>query len=110
MVNAFGMNNYGIPIIGTMRDIENTTKKDLQNWYKSYYQPNNAVVIIAGNFDKDKVKRYIKKYYGSIKNQKHGIPIAPSVEFETKEFFEVYEDVSKPVIFLSFSAMFSNVL
>ena len=102
MINAFGMNNYGIPIIGTMSDIENTTKKDLQNWYKSHYQPNNAVVIIAGNFDKDKVKRYIKKYYGSIKNQKHVISIAPSVDFETKEFFEVYEDVSKPVIFLSF--------
>ena len=102
MINAFGMNDYGIPIIGTMSDIENTTKKDLQNWYKSYYQPNNAVVIIAGNFDKDKVKMYIKKYYGTIKNQKYDISIAPSVEFETKKFFEVYEDVSKPIIFLSF--------
>ena len=102
MINAFGMNDYGIPIIGTMSDIENTTKKDLQNWYKSYYQPNNAVVIIAGNFDKDKVKMYIKKYYGPIKNQKYDISIAPSVVFETKKFFEVYEDVSKPIIFLSF--------
>ena len=102
MINAFGMNNYGIPIIGTMGDIENTTKKDLQNWYKSHYQPNNAVVIIAGNFDKDKVKMYIKKYYGSIKNQKYDISTAPLVEFETKKFFEVYEDVSKPTIFLSF--------
>ena len=38
MINAFGMNNYGIPIIGTMQDIEDTTKEDLQSWYDSYYQ------------------------------------------------------------------------
>ncbi len=102
MVNAFGMNNYGIPIIGTMNDIENTSKKDLQNWYKSYYKPNNAVVIIAGNFDNNRVKKYIEKYYGSIKNQRYDIPESTPLEFKTKKYFEVYEDVSKPIIFLSF--------
>ena len=61
MINAFGMNKYGIPIIGTMQDIEDTTKKDLEDWYNLYYQPRNAIVIIAGNFDREKVKKYINK-------------------------------------------------
>ena len=36
-----------------------STKKDLEDWYNLYYQPRNAIVIIAGNFDRDKVKQYI---------------------------------------------------
>ncbi len=102
MINAFGMNNYGIPIIGTMDDIEGTTKRDLERWYKTYYQPKNAIVIIAGHFDKEKVKKYIDKYYGSLKNQNHSMAKIMPTKFKTKDFFEVYEDVSKPVIFISF--------
>ena len=102
MINAFGMNNYGIPIIGTMQDIEDTTKEDLQSWYDSYYQPRNAIVIIAGNFDKIKAIKYIEKYYGSIENNKPFNLKKSSTDFSSKNFFEVQEDVSKPVVFISF--------
>ena len=102
MINAFGMNNYGIPIIGTMEDIENTTKKDLQSWYDSYYQPRNAIVIIAGNFDKSKAKKYIAKYYSSIKNDKPLNLKKPDFNYTSRSFFEVQEDISKPIVFISF--------
>ena len=46
------MNQYIMPIIGTMNDIKNITKKDLQDWYDTYYQPNNAIVIIAETLTK----------------------------------------------------------
>jgi zinc protease len=93
MLNAYGMNDYGIPIIGTMEDINSITKEDLQNWYDLYYQPDNAIVIIAGNFNSDEVKRYLQKYYGSIKNIEKDKP---------KPSFTVYDKVSKPIVFLSF--------
>ncbi|GIR42181.1 MAG: hypothetical protein CM15mP53_00970 [Ectothiorhodospiraceae bacterium] len=102
MINAFGMNRYGIPIIGTMQDIEETTKKDLEDWYNSYYQPRNAIVIIAGNFDRDKVKQYINKYYSSIENDEPLNLISSDAEYISKEYFEVQGDVSKPVVFISF--------
>ena len=102
MINAFGMNRYGIPIIGTMQDIEDTTKKDLEDWYNLYYQPRNAIVIIAGNFDRDKVKQYINKYYSSIENDQPLNLKSSDVEYISKEYFEVQEDVSKPVVFISF--------
>ena len=102
MINAFGMNRYGIPIIGTMQDIEDTTKKDLEDWYNLYYQPRNAIVIIAGNFDRDKAKQYINKYYGSIENEEPLNLKSSDVEYISKEFFEVQGDVSKPVVFISF--------
>ena len=102
MLNAYGMNNYGIPIIGTMEDIGNITKEDLRSWYETHYQPQNAIVIIAGNFDKEEVMGYVEKYYGSIDSQKQINTFMHNVIFETVEYFEVYEKVARPIVFLGF--------
>ena len=102
MINAYGMNEYGIPIIGTMENLESITNKDLEVWYNLHYQPNNAIVIIAGNFDTNQVKSYIQKYYGRYKNNKPSINSNERIDYTTKESFDVYDKVSKPIIFLSF--------
>jgi len=96
------MNNYGIPIIGTMEDIGSITKSDLVHWYKTYYQPKNAIVIIAGNFDKEKVKQYIGKYYGVINTEKQKIAHKDSINFKTTNYFEVKEKVARPIVFIGF--------
>jgi zinc protease len=103
MLNAFGMNDYGIPIIGTMDDIHSITIEDLQKWYELYYQPNNAVVIIAGNFNRDEVKRYLQEYYGSIKNIEKNQDETEKNDFQPKPSFTVYDKVSQPIVFLSFT-------
>lgn len=102
MINAYGMNEYGIPIIGTMQNLSSISKNDLQNWYKLHYQPKNAIVIIAGNFNADQVKGYIQKYYGRYENNKSSIKPNNKIEFSTKASFDVYDKVSKPIVFLSF--------
>ena len=102
MLNAYGMNEYGIPIIGTMQNLGSISKNDLENWYKLHYQPKNAIVIIAGNFNADQVKGYIQKYYGRYENNKASIKPNNKIEFSTKASFDVYDKVSKPIVFLSF--------
>ncbi len=102
MLNAYGMNEYGIPIIGTMQNLGSISKNDLENWYKLHYQPKNAIVIIAGNFNTDQVKGYIQKYYGRYENNKSSIKPNNKIEFSTKASFDVYDKVSKPIVFLSF--------
>lgn len=102
MLNAYGMNEYGIPIIGTMQNLGSISKNDLENWYKLHYQPKNAIVIIAGNFNADQVKGYIQKYYGRYENNKSSIKPNNKIEFSTKASFDVYDKVSKPIVFLSF--------
>lgn len=102
MINAYGMNEYGIPIIGTMQNLGSISKNDLENWYKLHYQPKNAIVIIAGNFNSDLVKGYIQKYYGRYENNKSSIKPNNKIEFSTKASFDVYDKVSKPIVFLSF--------
>ncbi len=64
--SAFKIHPYRNPVIGWMTDLENLSRADLVNWYKTYYQPNNATIIVAGDITRDELLPKIKKYFGSI--------------------------------------------
>lgn len=66
----FGGSSYGWPIIGYMKDLNAATKLQLQQFYKTYYAPNNAVLVLAGQFNKKQVLKWVHKYYASIPPQK----------------------------------------
>ncbi len=57
---------YGNPIIGHMHEIEALTLQDALDWYKKWYVPNNATLVIAGDTTMDEVLPLAKKYYGAI--------------------------------------------
>jgi zinc protease len=57
---------YSWDVIGDMTDLTNATVDDVKAFHKKYYSPNNATLVISGNFDKDQVKGWIEKYYGEI--------------------------------------------
>jgi zinc protease len=48
---AFKVHSYGNPIIGWKCDLRTMTRDDLYNHYKTYYAPNNATIVVAGDFD-----------------------------------------------------------
>ncbi len=52
--------------IGWMNDLEHMTKADLERWYKKWYAPNNAIIIVVGDVDPKKMHRLAKKYFGDI--------------------------------------------
>jgi zinc protease len=58
--------NYGKSTIGSKEDIEKVPIKNLQAFYKKYYQPDNAILLVAGKIDEQKTLALIMKYYGSI--------------------------------------------
>jgi len=60
---------YHWPVIGWMSDIQNYRLQDLKWFYKTYYAPNNATVVLAGDFDPDHAMELIEKYYGKIPAQ-----------------------------------------
>jgi zinc protease len=60
---------YGIPIIGWRHEMEGLTREDAFEFYRRYYAPNNAVLIVAGDVDPDEVRALAEKHYG---------PLAPS--------------------------------
>jgi zinc protease len=77
---AFPWHNYGNPIIGQRSDIERVPIGKLQAFYRTWYQPDNAVLIVAGRFDEQKVLPLIERDFGSIPKPKRALP-----EFYTQE-------------------------
>lgn len=72
--SAFDWHNYGNSTIGARSDIENVKIENLKNFYKKYYQPDNATLTIAGKIDKDKTLKLVNKYFSKIKKPKRTLP------------------------------------
>ena len=65
--SAYNNSSYHDPIIGWMEDLNQMTDKDITNWYKSWYAPNNATVVIVGDIEFNRTFKFIEEYYGSKK-------------------------------------------
>src|SRR5262244_613188 len=57
---------YGRPVIGWRQEIEKLTREDALAFYRRFYTPNNAVVVVAGDVTGDEVKRLAEKTYGKV--------------------------------------------
>ena len=64
--SAFEWHNYGKSTIGNRADIERVPVDNLRRFYKKYYQPDNAMVILAGQFDPAKALELVQKYFGAL--------------------------------------------
>jgi len=63
----FQAHPYRRPIIGWMDDLEHMTWQDARDWYRLWYTPNNAYVVVVGDVDHREVFRLAQKYYGPLK-------------------------------------------
>jgi zinc protease len=70
MATAFQEHPYHNPIIGWMTDLQNLTAGDALDWYKTWYAPNNATLVIAGDVKASEVFALAQKYYGGIPSVK----------------------------------------
>ncbi len=66
---AFRAHPYSWPVIGHASDIEHWSLNDLKQYHKTYYAPNNAVVVISGDINLAQVKKLAKKYFEPIPAQ-----------------------------------------
>ena len=58
---------YNWQVIGELVDLQNATIDDVKEFYAKYYGPNNATLVLAGDFEKEEAKAMIEKYFGEIK-------------------------------------------
>jgi zinc protease len=80
METAYLWHNYGHPTIGARSDIEKVPIEHLQAFYRTYYQPDNAMLIVAGKFDENKTLGLIQKKFGSIAKPTRVLPRPYTVE------------------------------
>ena len=66
MAASYIWHNYGKTTIGARSDIENVPIERLQAFYRNYYQPDNAVLLVAGKFDEQKTLGLVDKYFSPI--------------------------------------------
>tara|TARA_R110002110_G_scaffold103598_18_gene261881 strand:+ start:4841 stop:6283 length:1443 start_codon:yes stop_codon:yes gene_type:complete len=66
---------YGIPVIGWRREMEALTREDALAFYRKFYAPNNAILVVAGDVSPDEVRALAERYYG---------PIEPTVGLEPR--------------------------
>jgi zinc protease len=82
---------YNWEVIGEMADLKNASLADVKAYYEHFYGPNNATLVLAGDFNPDSVKIMINKYFGEIKS--HGevakrTPMVPTLEKTVKLYHE----------------------
>lgn len=66
MATAFKASSYHWPTIGFISDVRNINRAQLLNYYRTYYMPNNATLVLVGDFNSEKALALIKKYMGAL--------------------------------------------
>ena len=66
--SAYKIHPYRNPIVGWLQDVERATVEQQQAYYRRYYHPNNATLVIAGDFDTDEVLEKVDRAFGPIRS------------------------------------------
>jgi len=94
---AYDWHAYGRSTIGNRSDIENVRIENLQAFYHTYYQPDNAVLLVAGKFDPKQTLAFISKTFGVIPKPKRVLPpfwtVEPTQDGERQFFVRRKGDV-----------------
>lgn len=68
---------YSWQVIGELEDLQNATIQDVHEFYDRFYGPNNATLVVAGDFEIDEAKEMVEKYFGEIKRRQHVEKLEP---------------------------------
>ncbi len=82
--------------IGSMDDLDDATVEDVQEFFRVYYAPNNAVMVLSGAFEIEEAKGLIEKYFGSIPAQPKPAPLDVNEPEEVAVNYKEYEDKLAP--------------
>ena len=100
---AFKTHPYRWPVIGWMKDIKAITQEKALAFYKRWYAPNNAVLVVCGDVTVDQVRSVAKKYFGTLKASNHLPPVtqAQMQDRPAEKRIELKLDLEVPVVSLA---------
>lgn len=102
---SFSVHPYKRPVIGSIADLDSATLKDVQAFHDTYYRPDNANLIVVGNFDEAQLNAWVDRYFGPITRPSTPIPRVTAVEparTGPREFTGYGPTVPLPAVGLSF--------
>ncbi len=101
----FGVHPYGRPGIGSIENLDASTVADVRAFHATYYRPDNAILVVASNFDQAQFDKWVDQYFGPIATPKRPIPRVTAVEpaRSAPKDFTVYEpNTPLPAVAISF--------
>ncbi|MEA3014072.1 MAG: zinc protease [Sphingomonadales bacterium] len=104
---SYSVHPYARPGIGSIEDLDAATIDDVRAFHATYYRPDNAVLVVAGNFDQRQFDRWVDQYFGPIQRPAAIIPRVTAVEPAQRaaRHFTVYEaNTPLPAVLISFPA------
>jgi zinc protease len=107
--HAYQVHPYRWPVIGYMDHLLEASVEDVQTFYNTYYAPNNATLILAGDITPAKAKELTDKYFGEFKSSgeiARPTEVEPSQSGEKRE--TVYESVQLPALFIGYHSVAEN--
>lgn len=66
LATAYSAHPYKWPVIGWMEDLQSMNWRDARSWYRQWYAPNNAVVVVVGDVEPEKVVGLARQHYGAL--------------------------------------------
>jgi len=72
--NAYERHPYKRPVIGSMADLDAATLDDVRAFHATYYRPDNAILIVTGDFDPAELDRWVDRYFGPLKAPATQVP------------------------------------
>ena len=102
--NSFIYHPYHWTPIGFMSDIKNWSINDIKDFHSTYYQPKNAIVVVAGDITKEEVFNSTKKYFEKIENTKEIPSVLYTVEPEQdgEKNIVIHKDTQVEMLAISF--------
>jgi zinc protease len=83
VATAYQEHPYRRPVIGWMNDLRHMTVDDARDWYRRWYAPNNAVLVVVGDVKADDVFKLAQTYFGKLKP--HALPLRKPQEEPTQD-------------------------
>lgn len=83
---------YNWQVIGSLEDLQNATLDDVKTFFKKWYVPNNATLVLSGNFDPEQAKEWVKKYFDEIPRGDEITPLAKKSGEVKQTKYLYYED------------------
>ncbi len=106
MMNAIAYDSHPNrdPIIGWPEDLRQITRDDAYTYYKTFYTPNNAILVFVGDFETEKILELVKKYYGKIPRgpEVPQLRVGEQNQVVRKTFTLYHNDITQPTMQMAF--------
>lgn len=107
--NLYPNHPYEWTPIGFVDDLDAASFDDLRNFFLRWYGPNNATLIVSGDFKPEDVKSWVNKYYSGLAQcPKVGKPYAPKPNFTMDRYVQIKDRVRAPMTMMVFPTVASN--